>query len=103
MTHHHHHAHYPGGHPGHSLIGAAPRGYSSPPGGPVATLHPHPPPPPVHTAHYTTHHQLSQQVKSLFTNYNLKKIAETFIISFLSFFFFFFFIYENSEMLNSRN
>ncbi|KAK0161403.1 hypothetical protein PV327_009877 [Microctonus hyperodae] len=61
VTHHHHHAHYPGGHPGHSLIGAAPRGYSSSPGGPVATLHPHPPPPPVHTTHYATHHQLSQQ------------------------------------------
>ncbi|XP_034948210.1 RING finger protein 44 [Chelonus insularis] len=68
VTHHHHHGHYPPGHPGHpghSLINTTPRGYPTPPGGPVAALHPHPhphpPPPPVHTTHYPAHHQLSQQ------------------------------------------
>ncbi|XP_063988853.1 E3 ubiquitin-protein ligase RNF38 isoform X1 [Diachasmimorpha longicaudata] len=61
VPHHHHHGHYSTGHPGHSLIGAAPRGYPTPPGGPVAALHAHPPPPPVHAPHYPAHHQLSQQ------------------------------------------
>ncbi|XP_020279405.1 RING finger protein 44 isoform X2 [Pseudomyrmex gracilis] len=65
----HHHSHYSAAHPTHpghglvgSLVGAASRGYPTPPGGPVPTLHhTHAPPPPVHTTDYTAHHQLSQQ------------------------------------------
>ncbi|XP_024944477.1 RING finger protein 44 isoform X2 [Cephus cinctus] len=69
VAHHHHPSHYSAAHPGHpghglvsSLVGAAPRGYPAPAGGPVAGLHhPHAPPPAVNTTHYTAHHQLSQQ------------------------------------------
>ncbi|XP_031825720.1 ring finger protein murashka isoform X2 [Nomia melanderi] len=65
----HHHGHYSAPHPNHSahslvgtIVGATSRGYPTPAGGPVAALHhAHVPPAPIHTAHYTTHHQLSQQ------------------------------------------
>ncbi|XP_023287910.1 RING finger protein 44 [Orussus abietinus] len=67
VAHHHHYNHYSDAHPGHpghglvgSIVGAPPRGYPAPTGGPVAALH-HAHPPSVHSTHYTAHHQLSQQ------------------------------------------
>ncbi|XP_078033118.1 ring finger protein murashka isoform X2 [Augochlora pura] len=65
----HHPGHYSTPHPNHpahslvgTIVGAPSRVYPTPAGGPVAAHHhAHAPPPPVHTAHYTAHHQLSQQ------------------------------------------